>query len=197
MLLPMVTAENYFSREMNMAYMGATQFKAFDRCEAAALAELRGEYVPAASTALLIGSYVDAYFSGELPVFQAQHPEIFKRDGSLKAEFVHAQDVIARMEADELYMLLLSGKKQVILTGEIAGVPFKVKIDSLLDAAPEEFLDEMTNELMKDPVMLPNSKMVLDRSTIERLLMEKPVDPYDRTPLTKEQLIPRELLLLG
>ena len=42
-------------------------------------------------------------------------------------------------------------------------------LDSLLDAAPEEFLDEMTNELMKDPVMLPNSKMVLDRSTIERL----------------------------
>ncbi|KAM7452694.1 hypothetical protein BLSTO_06567 [Blastocystis sp. subtype 1] len=52
----------------------------------------------------------------------------------------------------------------------------------------------MTNELMKDPVMLPNSKMVLDRSTIERLLMEKPVDPYDRTPLTKEQLIPQEEL---
>ena len=134
MSLPMVTAENYFSPEMNMAYMGATQFKAFDRCEAAALAELRGEYAPAASTAMLIGSYVDAYFSGELPVFQAQHPEIFKRDGSLKAEFVHAQDVIARMGADELYMLLMSGKKQVILTGEIAGVPFKVKIDSLLDA---------------------------------------------------------------
>ena len=134
MALPMVTAENYFSPEMNMAYMGSTQFKAFDRCEAAALAELRGEYVPAASTALLVGGYIDAYFSGELPVFQAQHPEIFKRDGGLKAEYVHAQDVIARMEADELYMLLMSGKKQVILTGEIAGVPFKVKIDSLLDA---------------------------------------------------------------
>lgn len=132
--LPVVTAENYFSPEMNMAYMGSTQFKAFDRCEAAALAEVRGEYAPAASTALLVGGYIDAYFSGELPVFQAQHPEIFKRDGGLKAEYVHAQDVIARMEADELYMLLMSGKKQVILTGEIAGVPFKVKIDSLLDA---------------------------------------------------------------
>lgn len=131
--LPMVTAENYFSPEMNMAYMGSTQFKAFDRCEAAALAELRGEYAPAASTAMLVGSYVDAYFSGELLVFQARHPEIFKRDGSLKAEFAHAQDVIARMEADELYMLLMSGRKQVILTGEIAGVPFKIKIDSLLD----------------------------------------------------------------
>lgn len=134
MALPVVTAENYFSPEMNMAYMGSTQFKKFSSCEAAALAEVRGEYVPAASTALLVGGYIDAYFSGELPVFQAQHPEIFKRDGGLKAEYVHAQDVIARMEADELYMLLMSGKKQVILTGEIAGVPFKVKIDSLLDA---------------------------------------------------------------
>ena len=64
-------------------------------------------------------------------------------------------------------------------------------LDELLDSAPDEFLDEMTNELMKDPVMLPNSKMILDRSTIERLLMEKPVDPYDRTPLSKGQLIPR------
>lgn len=146
-MLPMVTAENYFSREMNMAYMGATQFKAFDRCEEAALAELRGEYAPAASTAMLTGSYVDAYFSGELPVFQAQHPEIFKRDGSLKAEFVHAQDVIARMESDELYMLLMSGKKQVILTGEIAGVPFKVKIDSLLDAETSRRIVERFPEM--------------------------------------------------
>ena len=61
MALPVVTAENYFSPEMNMAYMGATQFKKFSSCEAAALAEVRGEYAPAASTAMLTGSYVDAY----------------------------------------------------------------------------------------------------------------------------------------
>ena len=42
MSLPIVTAENYFSPEIQMAYMGASQFKAFDRCEAAALAELLG-----------------------------------------------------------------------------------------------------------------------------------------------------------
>lgn len=132
--LPVVTAENYFSPEIQMAYMGASQFKAFDRCEAAALAELRGEYTPPSSTALLVGVYVDAHFSGELPLYQARHPELFKRDGSLKAEYVHAQDIIFRMESDELYMLLMSGRKQVIQTGEIAGVPFKIKIDSLLDA---------------------------------------------------------------
>lgn len=133
--LPKVTPENYFSFEIQMAYMGASQLKSFSQCEAATLAELRGEYVPAISTALLVGSYVDAYFSDELQLFHNNHPEIFKRDGQLKVEYLHAQDIINRMEDDELYSLLMSGKKQVIRTGFIAGVPFKIKIDSLLDAA--------------------------------------------------------------
>lgn len=60
--------------------------------------------------------------------------EIFKRDGTLKAEYVKATEVVARLQADDLYSLLMSGKKQVIRTGTIAGVPFKIKIDSLLDA---------------------------------------------------------------
>ena len=129
-----LTAENYYSREANMEYMSVSQFKAFDRCQAAAMAELRGEYAPAASTAMLVGGYVDAWFSGELPLFQAQHPEIFKRDGTLKSEYIKAQEIISRMESDDLFSLLMAGKKQVILTGEIAGVPFKGKVDSLLDA---------------------------------------------------------------
>ena len=133
--LPMVTAENYFDPDIEMAYMGATQVKNFMRCEAAELARLKGEYRPAVTTAMLVGSYVDAHFEGTLPVFRAQHPELFKRDGTLKAEFIHANDIISRMEADELYSLLMSGRKQVIRTGEIAGVPFKIKIDSLLDGA--------------------------------------------------------------
>lgn len=131
--LPVVTSENYFEPEIQMAYMGHSQFLTFERCEAAALAELQGDYTPASSTALLVGGYIDAWFSGELSLFQAQHPELFKRDGTLKADFVHAQEVISRMEADELYRMLMSGQKQVIRTGEIAGVPFKIKIDSLLD----------------------------------------------------------------
>lgn len=133
--LPAVTPENYYDPEIQMAYMGATQYKAFQKCEAAALAELRGEYTPASSTALLVGGYIDAYFSGELPLYQAQHPGIFKRDGQLKAEYLKAQTVISRMEEDELYSMLMSGKKQVIFTGTIAGVPFKIKIDSLLSGA--------------------------------------------------------------
>ncbi len=131
--LPIVTSENYYAPEPNIAYMGSSQFKSFQRCEAATLAELRGEWVAPTTPALLVGGYIDAWFSGELPVYQAQHPELFKRDGTLKAEYLKAQDIIARMESDELYSLLMSGQKQVIRTGFIAGVPFKIKIDSLLD----------------------------------------------------------------
>ena len=53
-------AENYFSPENQLAYMGASQFKSFLACPAAALAEIRGEYRKEETTALLVGSYVDA-----------------------------------------------------------------------------------------------------------------------------------------
>ena len=99
-----LAAENYYSREANEAYMSVSQFKSFERCEAAAMAELRGEYVRQKTTALLVGSYVDAYFEGTLPVFKGQHPEIFKRDGSLKADYIKAEQIIQRCESDPLFM---------------------------------------------------------------------------------------------
>lgn len=133
MTLPEVTQENYYSPEMATVYMGSTQFKDFQKCEAAALARLKGEWAEPKTKAMLVGGYIDAYFSGEMERFRAENPEIFKRDGTLKAEFVSADEVILRMVRDRLYMLLMSGRKQVIRTGFIAGVPFKIKIDSLID----------------------------------------------------------------
>lgn len=130
-----LTRENYFSQEAQMAYMGSSQFKDFLSCEAAALAKIQGRYKPPASRSMLVGSYVDAWYSGELPDFTERHPDMFKKDRTLKADFLAANAIIDRMQADQLYSLLMSGEKQVIRTGKIAGVPFKVKIDSLLDAA--------------------------------------------------------------
>lgn len=128
-----LNSSNYFSREANEQYMSVSQFKSFLNCEAAALAEIRGEYERPMTQALLIGSYVDSHFDGTLDIFKAQHPEVFKRDGSLKSEYLAAEEAINRAEQDELFMLLMSGKKQVIKTSEINGIPFKTKIDSLLD----------------------------------------------------------------
>lgn len=130
-----LTEATYYSREAAQKWMSASQFKAFMKCESAALAEIRGEYVRPASTALLVGSYVDSKLEGpeSFEAFQTEHPEIFKKDGSLKADYVQAEEIYQRIISDRLMSLLLSGKKQVIVKGRIAGVPFKGKIDSLLD----------------------------------------------------------------
>lgn len=138
--MPMIklNASNYYSQEANWQYMSTSQFKAFRKCEAAAMAELRGEWMRKDTTALLVGSYVDAYFSNELEQFKTEHPELFKRDGTLKADFQNAQAIAERLEQDELARLLLSGRHQVIKTGKIGGVWFKAKYDSLLSTAQVE-----------------------------------------------------------
>ena len=125
-----VNKKNYFSPNNNRKYCGASQFKAFLRCPAKAMAELNGEWSEEDSTALLVGSYVDAFFEGTLDQFKAEHPEILKKDGTLKAEYVKADEIIERVSRDELFMRYMSGRKQVIKTGAIEGVPFKIKMDS-------------------------------------------------------------------
>ena len=133
-----LTASNYFSRDNQLKYMGVSQFKAFEQCQTAALAEIKGEYIRPMTTALLIGSYVDSYFEGTLDLFKEQHPEIFKRDGTLKSEYVQADYIIERASQSKEFMNYMSGEKQVIMTGEIAGVPVKIKVDSL---HPEKIVD--------------------------------------------------------
>ena len=125
-----VNKKNYFSQNNNRKYCGSSQFKSFLKCPAQAMAELNGEWHREESTSLLVGSYVDAWFEGTLEQFKAEHPEIFKKDGTLKAEYIKADEIIDRVSKDELFMKYMGGQKQVIRTGEIEGVPFKIKIDS-------------------------------------------------------------------
>lgn len=123
--------ENYFSLEMQKKYMGVSQFKQFMKCEAAAMAELRGEYVPQKTTALLVGSFVDSYFEGTLAEFIKSHPEIVNhRTGELKADYKYAYDIIDRINSEPLFSEFMSGRKQVIKTGKFGGINWKIKIDS-------------------------------------------------------------------
>ena len=125
-----VNKSNYFTAENSLKYCGSSQLKDFLRCPAKAMAMLSGEWAREDTTALLIGSYVDAWFEDTLDEFKATHPSIFKKDGTLKSEYEKADAIIARVRRDELFMRYMSGDKQVIKTGEIEGVPFKIKIDS-------------------------------------------------------------------
>jgi hypothetical protein len=133
-----LTQRNYYSTKANMEYMSVSQFKSFEKCPHATLAELKGEYEREKTTALLVGSYVDAYFEGSLANFIRDNPEIFKKDGTLKAEYIQAEAIIQRILKDKLFTEYLSGKKQVIMTGEICGVPVKIKVDSL---HPDKIVD--------------------------------------------------------
>ena len=126
-----LTNENYYSREANSEYMSVSQYKQFLKCEAAAMAQIRGEWEFPKTTALLVGSYIDSWFEGTLDEFKRENPEIYTQKGSLRADFVQAEQIIEFLKQDELFMEYMSGEKQTIFTGELFGVKWKIKIDSL------------------------------------------------------------------
>lgn len=126
----MIDNSNYYSSENARNFMSVSQFKAFQECEAKALAEINGDFTRDSSTALLIGSYVDAWFESTLDVFKENHPEIFLKNGCLRSDFVQADAIISRVSSDEQFMKYMSGEKQKIFTGIIEKVPFKGKLDS-------------------------------------------------------------------
>jgi hypothetical protein len=133
-----LTAENYYSSEANKEYMSVSQFKDFvgtwgkRACEFTALKKMNGEWEEPKSTALLVGSYVDSYFEGSLDTFKEENPDIFTQKGELKAPYKQAEKIIERIERDDYFMQYLAGEKQVIMTGELFGAKWKIKMDSYL-----------------------------------------------------------------
>lgn len=127
-----LTNENYYSSKANRQYMSVSQYKDFCSCEAMAMATLRGEWEKPKTTALLVGSYIDSWFEGTLEEFMRDHPEIFKKDGSLRSDYVQAEELIEFLQKDRVFMDYMAGQKQVIMTAEMFGTPWKIKIDSYL-----------------------------------------------------------------
>ena len=126
-----LNSENYFSPEAERDFYSASQIKSYKRCAEATNAKVDGMFNPEPSTALLIGSYVDEALTGDLDQWLQEHPEIRKRDGTLKADFVKAEEMVKRAKSEPVFMDYLNGQHQVIMTGHIAGYPFKCKLDCL------------------------------------------------------------------
>jgi ubiquitin conjugation factor E4 B len=59
-----------------------------------------------------------------------------------------------------------------------------------LGELPDEFLDPLMFTVMRDPVCLPSSKTILDRATIKSHLLSDSKDPFNRAPLTIEEVVP-------
>lgn len=138
--LPIITEENYYEREIGEHYISFHEYLEYaghlaegQGCEARAEAKRKGEWEDdMRTTAILVGSYVDAYFEGTLDKFKINNPDIFTQKGELKAPYKRAEKMIARCEKDDLFMQYMSGEKQVIMTGYMFGTNVRCKIDSYI-----------------------------------------------------------------
>ena len=130
----MLTQAKYYSKKANLEYFSVSQFKDFMKCPAMAMAKLKGEYEQEESRALILGSYVDEMLTGtresQMKFLEENHSDLFKKNGDYYADVIQAAETIERIKKQPLMMKYLAGKHQVIMTGEIEGVPFKIKMDS-------------------------------------------------------------------
>ena len=125
--------DNYYSKESNQEYFSVSQYKDFRKCEALALAKIRGEFEQPTTKAMLIGTLVDRWFEGTLDKLREESPNVFYcRNGALRADFRKANQIIKRVQRDERFMQYMSGEKQKTLTFEMFGVPWKMRMDSFV-----------------------------------------------------------------
>ena len=139
-----LTENTYYGQSASREFMSVSQFKNFLKCESAAMAELNGEYTPERGRALLLGSFVDEMLTGteesQAEFIIENKDELFKKNGDPYADVAQAAEAVDRVKAQPLMMKYLSGEHQKIFTGEIAGVPFKAKMDSY---KPGEFIADL------------------------------------------------------
>jgi len=144
-----LTPDNYYSLTADREYCSASQYlniigrPSIPGCEARAMATLNGEYEEETTKAMLIGSILDTLWElDDLPleeklnIIADKFPECVSSRGAtkgeLKSEYKQALNLYQRTLNDPLFCKFMSGEKQVIMTGEIEGLPFKIKMDSYI-----------------------------------------------------------------
>lgn len=147
---PKLSQSNYYSNGQDWATQSKSWFWKFEQCEAEALAELKGKWVPDKSlTPLLVGNFLHSYFESleaHQHFIDAHQKKIYKYGNpakGLKKEFHDAEKMIDALEDDENFRKLYQGKKEVIVTGTLFGVKWRGKVDCL-DLKRHLFLDLKT-----------------------------------------------------
>jgi hypothetical protein len=139
-----LTQRNYYGQKASREYMSVSQFKDFLKCPAMAMAKLNGEYIPERGRALILGSLVDEMLTGtkksQDAFLEENRSELFKKNGDPYADVEQTLETVERVRTQPLMMHYLSGKHQVIMSGEIEGVPFKIKMDSY---DPKEYITDL------------------------------------------------------
>lgn len=220
----MLVEENYFSKENELKYIGSTQIKSFANCPARTMAVLNGEWEEEKTTALMVGSYVDAAMSGTLDVFKAQNPKMFKQNGELYAIYEPVLKICQRIEKDPMFKKYISGDHQTIMTFmfDIINrkwlkyndedkvpencIPIKIKIDSFF---PEKAIVDL--KVVRDFELMWNPKTQMKENfidywnyTLQAALYQKGVEintgkqlPFFIAAVTKEKEPDLALLSIG
>ena len=127
------TQKIYYSEQANREFMSVSQYKDFCKCEAMAMAKINGTYKQPESRALLLGSLFDELLTGtkksQALFMEENKQDLFKKNGDPYADVEQAFATAEKVKEQPLMMKYLSGQKQKIMTGKIAGVPFKIKMD--------------------------------------------------------------------
>lgn len=96
------------------------------------MAEIEGRWQSATSNDFLVGSLLHAWNEGPevLEAFKATTPELYTQKGELRSNFKFAETMIEVLENDLMCLQMLDGQKEVIVTAEMFGTPWKIKIDT-------------------------------------------------------------------
>lgn len=137
-----LTQENYYQDTSRLSY---SRYKRYKQCQAKAYAIDKGIWTEERDeTPLLLGNYVHSYF--ESPEahehFLTENGDKLlakagKNKGKLKSDFVIGDKMIESLKDDDGFNRLYHGypsdkaEKEMIVFGEIEGVPVKGKLDSV------------------------------------------------------------------
>lgn len=128
--------KNYYTPEADKAYQSASQFKEFhDKCPAEAIAKING-WQEGDKRALGIGLYMDALWDGEEALNELMleaRDKYFTKQGKKRADVIAADKAYMRAQTEPKMVEYMQGEHQRIFTGEIAGVPFKCKLDNFVE----------------------------------------------------------------
>ncbi|CAE6469063.1 ubiquitin conjugation factor E4 B [Rhizoctonia solani] len=121
--------------------------------------------------------------SGEAPFIQAIASEgrSYKKEVFLNAAgIVRKHAIKSETEIEKFVGFIQNVEEAKVL----------IEQEDDLGDAPDEFMDPLMYTLMRDPVKLPSSKATVDRSTIKAHLLSDTTDPFNRSPLKIEEVVP-------
>ena len=167
-----LTSENYYSREADAHFMSCSQYQSFLKCEAAAIAKLRGLWAPKDTPdALLQGQYFHSYFESP-EAFNAFCEEnagkIYKTKTTKSlgtvivgkyAPFERLDQMIHVVKDDPLIskMLAWQGENELPMVGNVGGIPWKMKMDKYC-ASSRRIIDYKTSANLRELYYNPSTK---------------------------------------